>query len=180
MSLGVVGAGAVRNQAKTAQARNDCSGISNAIKSFYTDYSRYPIPSGKKEDVTYEPSQKSTSNKDILLPLLGQDPIINPRTTVYYENRSAKSGANGIPTGGFFDGGMFDPWGYTYGICVDGDYDGSLKYSGSVLKFYNSTPGDVEDNSWKIISGGVGVFSLGRDQCSSSKSVPAPGILSWY
>ena len=42
MSLGVSGASAIRNQAKNAQARNDCAGLSTAIKAFYSDYSRYP------------------------------------------------------------------------------------------------------------------------------------------
>jgi prepilin-type N-terminal cleavage/methylation domain-containing protein len=180
MSLGVSGAGAVRNQARTAQARNDCAGLSTAIRSFYTDYSRYPVPSNKKDDAPYEASGDSTGNADVIGALLATDVAVNPRGVVYYENKSAKVGASGNPTGGIWKGAVFDPWGYTYGICVDADYDGSLKYSGQALKYYNSAPGDTPDDRWTAIPGGAGVFSLGKDQCSSKSSRPAPGILSWY
>lgn len=180
MSLGVSGAGAVRNQARTAQARNDCAGLSTAIRSFYADYSRYPVPLNKKDDAPYEAVADSTGNSDVISGLLATDATVNPRGVVYYENKSAKIGASGNPTGGIWKGAVFDPWGYTYGICVDGDYDGSLKYAGQALKYYSSVPGDTPDDRWTPISGGAGVFSLGRDQCSGKVKQPAPGILSWY
>ena len=180
MSLGVSGAGAVRNQARTAQARNDCTGLSTAIKSFYTDYSRYPVPASKRDDNPYEAAKDSSGNSEVVGALLATDTAVNPRGVVYYENKSAKAGASGGPTGGISNRGMFDPWGYTYGICVDGDLDGSLKYGGQALKYYSATPGDVPDDRWTPIPGGVGVFSLGKDQCSSNLKQPASGILSWY
>jgi general secretion pathway protein G len=180
MSLGVSGAGAVRNQARTAQARNDCAGLSTAIKSFYIDYSRYPVPSNKKDDAPYEAASSASGNNDVIGALLATDATINPRGVVYYENKSAKVGASGGPTAGIWQNAVFDPWGYTYGICVDADYDGTLKYSGQALKFYASTPGDTPDERWTPIPGGAGVFSLGKDQCSGSSKQPAPGILSWY
>ena len=181
MSLAVSGASAIRSQAKTAQARNDCTGLSQAIRSFYTDYSRYPIPLSKQEDTIIEASQSDSGNSQIVKALVGKDADINPRGIAYYDPKSAKKGSSGGWTGGMSpDGAMFDPWGYTFGVCVDGDYDGALKYSGSSLKYFSASPGDVEDSVWKQISGGVGVFSLGRDQCTSSKGSFAPGILSWY
>ena len=180
MSLGVSGAGAVRNQARTAQARNDCAGLSTAIRSFYTDYSRYPVPANKKDDSPYEALTDSSGNAEVIGALLATDAAINPRGVVYYENKSAKIGSSGKTTGGMWKGAVFDPWGYTYGICVDGDYDGALKYSGQALKYYSSTPGDTPEDRWTAIPGGAGVFSLGRDQCSGSVKQPAPGILSWY
>lgn len=180
MSLGVSGAGAVRNQARTAQARNDCAGLGTAIRSFYTDYSRYPVPLNKKDDAPYEAAPDSSGNFDVVGALLATDTAVNPRGVVYYENKSAKVGSSGNPTGGIWKGAVFDPWGYTYGICVDGDYDGSLKYSGNNLKFYTSVPGDTPDDRWTPIPGGSGVFSLGKDQCSGNSKQPAPGILSWY
>lgn len=180
MSLGVSGAGAVRNQARTAQARNDCAGLSTAIRSFYTDYSRYPVPAAKKDDIPYEAAADSSGNSAVVGALLAVDTAVNPRGVVYYENKSAKVGSSGNPTGGIWKGAVFDPWGYTYGICVDGDYDGSLKYSGSALKYYTSVPGDTPDERWTPIPGGAGVFSLGKDHCSSNSGSPAPGIISWY
>jgi prepilin-type N-terminal cleavage/methylation domain-containing protein len=180
MSLGVSGAGAVRSQARTAQARNDCAGLSTAIRSFYADYSRYPISLNKKDDAPYEAVADSSGNSEVIGALLATDATLNPRGVVYYENKGAKLGSSGNPTGGLWKGAAFDPWGFTYGICVDGDYDGTLKYSGQTLKYYSSAPGDTPDDRWTPISGGAGVFSLGKDQCAGSSKQPAPGILSWY
>jgi prepilin-type N-terminal cleavage/methylation domain-containing protein len=180
MALGVSGAGAVRNQARTSQARNDCAGLSTAIRAFYADYSRYPISANKKDDAPYEPATDSSGNSEVVAALLATDAAINPRGVVYYENKSAKIGAGGNPTGGIWQNAVFDPWGYTYGVCVDGDYDGNLKYAGQSLKFYLSAPGDTPDDRWTPIPGGAGVFSLGKDQCSDKVKQPAPGILSWY
>jgi prepilin-type N-terminal cleavage/methylation domain-containing protein len=180
MSLGVSGAGAVRNQARTAQARNDCAGLSTAIRSFFTDYSRYPVSLSKRDDAPYEAGSNSSGNSEVIGALLATDLTINPRGVVYYENKSAKVGSNGNPTGGISNGGVFDPWGFTYGICVDGDYDGTLKYTGQALKYYSSAPGDTPEDRWTPIPGGAGVFSLGKDQCSGNSKQPASGILSWY
>ncbi len=181
MSLAVNGASAIRAQARTAQARNDCMGLSAAIRSFYTDYSRYPVASTKRDDIPLEPAQTETSNSEVIKALMGKDPVINPRSVQYYETKFGKQNSSGQWIGGLSkEGGLFDPWGYTYGICVDGDYNGDLKYSGNSLKYYATTPGDVEESLWKQIPGGVGTFSLGKDQCSESKRSFAPGILSWY
>ncbi len=181
MSLAVNGAGAIRSQARTAQARNDCTGLSTAIRAFYTDYSRYPVAISKKDDAPYEAGTDDAGNSEVLKALTAKDTDINPRGVVYYENKTARKSSTGGWTGGLStEGALYDPWGYTYGICVDGDYDGSLKYSGKTLKFYAATPGDTDDAVWTPISGGVGVFSLGKDQCSDSKKNFAPGILSWY
>ena len=180
MGLASAGAGAVRNQARTSQARNDCAGLSSAIKNFYADYSRYPVPSTRTDDAIYEAAKGEGGNQEVLQALLAKDTTINPRGTIYYENKAAKPGASGGPPGGIFNSTLYDPWGFSYGVCVDSNYDGSLKYSGSTLKYYGSSPGDIPDDIWATISGGVGVFSLGKDQCSSQRGNYAPGILSWY
>lgn len=180
MGLASAGAGAVRNQARSSQARNDCAGLSSAIKNFYSDYSRYPVPSTQTDDALYEASNGEGANKEVLQALLGKDVVINPRGTIYYENKTAKPGASGSPAGGLWEFSLYDPWGMSYGICIDSNYDGTLKYSGSALKYYSSAPGDISEETWKVISGGVGVYSLGKDQCSSQRGNYAPGILSWY
>ena len=185
MSLAFTGSGAIRNQARSAQARNDCASLSSAIKAFYTDYSRYPVGVGKSDDAPYEPDTVETANSEVINALTGFDAVVNPRGIRYYEGKAAKKNSAGLWAGGLFpfsstlaSSSLFDPWGFSYGICVDGDNDGSLKYTGSKLKFYQSQLGDVADDVWKAIPGNVGVFSLGKDQCSSEKA--APGILSWY
>lgn len=182
MSLAVNGAGAIRSQARTAQARNDCTGLSTAVRAFYTDYSRYPVAATKKTDEPLEASDSESGNKEVMNALTGKDVEINPRAVQYYENKAAKKGANDKWVGGFSpEGGLFDPWGYTYGVCVDADFDGTLKYIGTKLKYYAASQGDTEESVWKQVPGGVGVYSLGKDQCGGEgKKNFAPGILSWY
>jgi general secretion pathway protein G len=181
MSLAVNGAGAIRSQARAAQARNDCTGVSTAIRAFYTDYSRYPVSVSKSDNSPYEAQSESSGNSEVIKALMAVDTAINPRGVVYYESKMAKPSANDQWVGGIHDGGLFDPWGYTYGICVNVQSAPDFKYTGSVLKYYSSKPGDIADEIWQPITSGIGVFSLGKDQCSDKKSSsPAPGILSWY
>jgi prepilin-type N-terminal cleavage/methylation domain-containing protein len=161
MSLGVSGASAIRNQAKNAQARNDCAGLSTSIKAFYSDYSRYPT--ARRDDVTLEPATTPSGNSEVIGALTATDATLNPRQVMYYENKNAKKSKTGAGyVGGLAEGALFDPWGNTYGVLLDGDFDGKLEYGGSALNLPNES---------KSISGGVGVFSLGNAKDK--------GILSW-
>lgn len=180
MSLAVSGAGAIRNQARSAQARNDCTGVATAIRSFYTDYSRYPVSLSKSDNEPYEAIQDSSGNSEVIKALIASDSTINPRGIVYYEGKTAKL-INNSWAGGVHDGGLFDPWGYTFGICINVQSSAGFRYSGKALTYYLSKKGDVSDDLWQPIPSGVGVFSLGKDQCSDRNNAsPAPGILSWY
>ena len=163
MGLGFSGVSAIRSQAKNAQARNDCVGVSAAILNFYNDYSRYPT--AKQEDAIYEPSDDASGgNVEVLNALTAQDPKLNPRQVVYYDGKNAKRAkSSGKYESGLGEGSLFDPWGNTYGIAMDSNYDGKLMYSGGKLKEMS------EDN--RRVPGGVGVFSLGKDSLK--------GILSW-
>jgi prepilin-type N-terminal cleavage/methylation domain-containing protein len=163
MSIAVSGTSAIRNQAKTAQARTDCTYVAAAIQNFYADYNRYPTVS--QEDVMIEPSEDASGgNAEVLRALTGQDERLNLRKIVYYEAKNAKrSKSTGKFEAGLGDGSLFDPWGMTYGILLDANYDGQLQYQGGKLK-------DLSDENRRV-TGGVGVFSLGKDS--------RKGILSW-
>lgn len=164
MGLGFSGVSAIRQQAKNAQARSDCVALSGAILNFYGEYNRYPT--ARQEDAIYEPGQDATGgNAEVIKVLTAQDAVLNPRQVVYYDGKNAKrSKSTGKYEAGLSpEGAVFDPWGNTYGILMDANYDGKLTYSGGILKEMS------EEN--RRVSGGAGVFSLGKD---SSK-----GILSW-
>ena len=145
---------------KKAQAKNDMTSVSIAIKAFYNDYSRYPIPANKTDDAPYEPSKSADGNKEVMNILTAANAELNTKGIRYYEGKTVKDPA--APKAGLSDGGLFDPWGYTYGIVVDGDNDTKLKYEGSQIK-------DLTDAE-KVIPGGVGVFSLGTKQTSPIRS----------
>jgi prepilin-type N-terminal cleavage/methylation domain-containing protein len=163
MSIAGVGTSAIRSQAKTAQARSDCTYVAAAIQNFYADYNRYPTVD--QEDKIIEPSEDAPGgNSDVMRALTGQDERLNLRKIVYYEAKSAKrSKSTGKFEAGLGDGALFDPWGMTYGILMDSNYDGQLIYQGGKLK-------ELSDDNRRV-PGGVGVFSLGKDS--------RKGILSW-
>ncbi|MEK0445571.1 MAG: hypothetical protein RLZZ399_892 [Verrucomicrobiota bacterium] len=171
MAMGAAGGGAIREQARSAQARNDTVAMVTAIKAFYSDYSRYPIPTSKTDDTPFDPGPKAEGNREVMDILRGRDTAMNPRETVYYEGKAAKESSGVPPKGGVSkDGGFFDPWGSTYGIVVDADYDGRLEYKGTQLR-------DLTDEE-KTISGGAGVFSLGNPKKKGTINSPV-SILSW-
>lgn len=163
MAFGVGGLSGAKSQAKAAQARQDCAAVKVAIVNFFADYNRYPT--SKLEDAVYEPSDDATSgNAEVMRVLTAEDKSLNPRQVVYYDGKTAKkSKASGKYEAGLADGAFFDPWGNTYGVVMDSNYDGKLIYSGSRLR-------ELSDDARRVPEG-VGVFSLGRDG--------QKGILSW-
>src|SRR5436305_13642384 len=66
---------AVQDQAKRTQAKNDLTQIVNAVNAYYTDYARYPLPTGTTGDFTYAPEGNSNppSNSALFYPLRGVD-----------------------------------------------------------------------------------------------------------
>src|SRR4026209_299406 len=54
---------AVQNQARQAQAKNDLTQIVNAVNAYYTEYGKYPLPSGTTADYyTYGPGGDTTND----------------------------------------------------------------------------------------------------------------------
>ncbi|MEI6712533.1 MAG: type II secretion system protein [Verrucomicrobiota bacterium] len=166
MGMAVGGTSAIKEQSKMTQAKNDCMGMVIAIKAFYADYSRYPVPAAKQDDVPYEAGE---SNKPVLDIITAKNDEINPRKVSYYEPKARKTDSEGHSSGGGLDnntGDMYDPWGTTFGIIVDGDYDSNLTYAGAGMK-------DLKETE-KAVVGGVGVYSLGNPKKTERKPV-----LSW-
>src|SRR5437667_8869355 len=64
---------AVQNQAKQTQAKNDLTQIVNAVNAFYTEYGKYPLPTGTTGDFIYGPGGSSSppSNAELFYTLRG-------------------------------------------------------------------------------------------------------------
>src|SRR3954467_4226143 len=60
---------AVQNQARQAQAKNDLTQIVNAVNAYYTEYGKYPLPTGTTADFTYGPG--ANSNAELFYTLRG-------------------------------------------------------------------------------------------------------------
>ena len=146
-------AAAVKDAARKAKAKNDVIQLVNAIRAYYTEYGRYPLPGGEAgQDIVYSGGQNSNAVLCNILRAVSDNDPLNPRRIVFLEVPPVKNPAS--PKGGVAQDGMFfDPWGNGYVVFVDGDYDHSLE---TILsKFYSG------ENRW--LRSGVAAVSLGRD-----------------
>jgi prepilin-type N-terminal cleavage/methylation domain-containing protein len=135
----------VQNQARSTQAKNDLTQIVNAVNAFYTDYGRYPLPTGTTGDFIYGPGGNSNppSNAELFYTLRGVNAgtmnannAANPRVIVFISPPSVKNPSN--PKSGIaFQattingiavavGDLVDPWGTPYNVTIDGGYDNSV------------------------------------------------------
>jgi prepilin-type N-terminal cleavage/methylation domain-containing protein len=114
---------AVQNQARQTQAKNDLTQIVNAVNAFYTDYGKYPVvvddtPIADNSDLFY-------TLRAIASGIANAGNAANPRKIVFISPPDVKNPSqprSGIGT----DGKYYDPWGTTYKIAIDGNYDNSL------------------------------------------------------
>jgi len=162
---------AVQNQARQTQAKNDLTQIVNAVNAFYTDYGKYPLPSGITTNYTYGPGGNVTNNQTLLTELRGCSAVagscpgaatINTRQIVFISPPDVKNSAtprSGIgTTAGGNIGQYFDPWGTNYVIRIDGDYNNQLPnpYTADT----GAGPGTLTQ--------GVIAWSLGKDGAGGS------------
>jgi prepilin-type N-terminal cleavage/methylation domain-containing protein len=113
----------VQNQAKKAQARNDLAQIVTAVNAFYAEYGKYPIAT---DDTPF------ANTADLLYTLravpggANAADATNPRKIAFLNVPDAKDPAS--PRSGIrsSDGQWYDPWGSTYKVAIDGNYDNQI------------------------------------------------------
>jgi prepilin-type N-terminal cleavage/methylation domain-containing protein len=140
----------VQNQAKKTQAKNDVTQLVTAVNAFYTEYGKYPVatddtPVASTADLLYTlravPSGANATD------------ATNPRKIAFLNVPDAKDPAS--PRSGIrsADGQWYDPWGSTYKVAIDGNYDNQLANP------YGPTGGAGSDP----LRQGVIAWSLGRN-----------------
>jgi len=97
--LGFAGMQGAMESSKRAQARNDVHQIASAVKAYLLEYGK--LPSGN-------PIAELTGS--------------NPKKIVFLEAKNAKNGKGGLE-----GGTMKDPWGKSYDIELDTDYDNRVR-----------------------------------------------------
>lgn len=113
------------NSGKKAQARNDVQQIAAAIRAFELEYGRMPtgdVNPGEDVDDAY-----TADSKNIVKALLGQDSALNPRNIVFLDAKTAKGKKGGVDSSDFT---FYDPWGTSYIIKMDNNYNGKTEYYG--------------------------------------------------
>jgi prepilin-type N-terminal cleavage/methylation domain-containing protein len=114
----------VQDQAKKTQAKNDLTQIVTAVNAYYTEYGKYPVvaddtPILNSADLFY-------TLRALALGTANAGDAANPRKIVFLNPPDAKdqnAPRSGIKTA---DGQWYDPWGSTYKIAIDGDYDNQI------------------------------------------------------
>ena len=164
----------VQNQAKKTQAKNDLTQIVTAVNAFYTEYGKYPLPSGASGD-GYPVGGTGATAKPIFDALRGLDPVLNPRQIIFISPPDAKDPASprsgmGTTTG---SGQFYDPWGIPYAMSIDADYDNQVP---------NPYTADTGAGAAKIRQGVI-AWSLGKDQkggtASKTSADSNDDVISW-
>ena len=197
---------AAKNAAKKSQAKSDLTQFVTAVKSFYTDYGVYPIdPAIGLKDEEYGAPSGSLHNQELVnvlradtlstdtLSTSGSSPLsVNTRAVVYLDvplvkdSTSPKSGlgtgkeSNGITTKA---GEWYDPFGEPYIVDVDGNYDGYVQPTPSLLTAYK----DLNYINWNganavqtgVIAGSFGADHTQGSAASSQHYGGSDDILSW-
>ena len=103
-------------------AHREVMNLVDAIKQYELEYSKFPLSEGEGLDFV-----NLTTDAATMRVLLGNDEVLNPRGSRYYEGKAAKGGKNGLDYGdGSEDPDLLDPWGRPYHILIDSNNDGDV------------------------------------------------------
>ena len=159
----------VQNSARRTQAKNDVVQLVTAVNAFYTEYGRYPTAAAEDSNAKINPGADNGSLLNELRGIAGSAPL-NTRLIVFLSPPDAKDQT--APRGGIeaSTGKFFDPFGATYGIAMDANYDNALSNP------YNIGAGSED------LRQGVIAWSSGKDRETGSDKNSGRGkddVISW-
>jgi len=125
MSLLFPAVGSAIDAAKKAQAKNDVTQIATAVTAYYTEYGKLPPNGTDGTSPTVDGTNAAVTN-GIIGTLMGTLTTNNPRQIVFLEvsDVTTKKGKSGLSNGTFID-----PWGNSYCIALDYDYNNHVGVS---------------------------------------------------
>lgn len=117
-------------KAKKTTALATCVALETAVNNFYTEYGS--MPKDEPTAPTAETPVNTVANLELLNALLGIETIttpLNTRAIKFLSVKEGKADKNGLiykPAGTEVTG-LYDPWGGTYFVMLDVNYDETLK-----------------------------------------------------
>ncbi len=190
---------AVQNQARQAQAKNDLTQIVNAVNAFYTEYGKYPVPSGTASDYTYGPGGAAANNALFNelqgCPTTGAPPptcsansTLNTRQIVFISPPAVKTPTNprsGIATqaatincSSVAVGEFVDPWGTPYDVEIDGDYNNQITTNPYGSNGAGPQPLTIGVIAWSL--GSDGVLGTKTTGCTGNNTYTnSDDVISW-
>jgi prepilin-type N-terminal cleavage/methylation domain-containing protein len=166
---------AVQNQARKTQAKNDLVQIVSAVNAFYTEYGKYPLPTGASGD-GYSYGGASGNNSKVLFDALrGLDATMNPRQVVFISPPDAKDQTSPKAGIGKADSQWYDPWGASYSSSIDADYDNQVPNPYVVDS--GAGPAKIRQGviAWGVGNDGV----LGDKKKNDQKFSGSDDVISW-
>ena len=125
---GFAAGNAAIQKAKKTTALATCTALESAVSNFYTEYGSMPTTS-VGNGTTDDPPIKTKSDLETLKVLLGltetTNPPLNGRAVKFLSVREGKGNKNGLMynASGSTVTGLFDPWGGSYYLAMDTNYD---------------------------------------------------------
>jgi prepilin-type N-terminal cleavage/methylation domain-containing protein len=171
---------AVQGQARQTQAKNDLTQIVNAVNAYYSEYGKYPLPTGTTGDFTYGPGGNSSppSNAELFYTLravnagtMNANNAANPRMIVFISPPYVKQDTAGNRRSGVSntDGTYYDPCGTPYDVKIDGNYDNQL-----------ANPYTLDTGGGPAtLNLGVIAWSLGTNQTQGTDFNASDDVISW-
>ena len=126
---GFAAGNAAIQKAKKVTCLATCTALESAVNGFYTEYGAMP-KDGISTDETVKTDATGTTFLKVLLGLEGTAAnALNTRAIKFLSVREGKAKKNGIiyDTTGTNVAGLFDPWGGSFFVMLDGDYDEKVK-----------------------------------------------------
>ena len=139
--------------ARRGRAQHEISGLVAAIKSYHSEYNKWPCPENGTDDQTFYDANGNASAADAQAKVINL--LTNNPSKVRFLDVSASSLTNGF---------YVDPWGHPYVIAMDTDFDNHCKIK-TVGKFTGTN----------VLNKGVCVWSWGELEGEDLKSM----IKSW-
>jgi hypothetical protein len=161
VSLVFPGVVALERHRQVAAARADIDRLLEAGARFFREYGVWPAPDNlPKGDIRYgrERPNRELINALRAVPGPGNEAsTVNPQSIVFLHAQARADGGSGLTASGDY----VDPWGRSYQVVVDADFDNAC---------------DIHQSIYGRVTGkGMVVWSSGPDRASDT----ADDILSW-
>ena len=126
-------------KADMTKAKAEITTLTNAIKQFEATYGHLPLPT---HPTAYAETAALTANqyKDLILILQGEEPVHNSFGTSNLNPNTRKTRFLDIV--GNVAGEFTDPWGASYNIIFDANYDGKINLGLNILPIGYNTAGN--------------------------------------
>lgn len=167
---GFAAGNAAIQKARRTTALATATSIESAVNAFYTEYGSMP-KDGSSDGTAEKTDASGTAFLKVLLGLEGSgSSVLNTRAIKFLSAKEGKAKKNGLiySANGSTVEGLFDPWGGSYFVLMDLDYNEQL-----------TIPSTVKNGGVTLNGRRVAVWSLGADGVKGSGGAKNDDVTTW-